>query len=217
MDEGVEISRSVRIKPVMKSDFIRKRVMLLFALTVGALVWWPLVHLLFKPRSGGLPPLTGLSITARELAARHVHLWSDSELRLHELERMRRTNAEWDFMGRSFLVWSLAEMSLREPASGAANRLIMDQIIAETFKIEADRGQTAFLMPYARANPYKVQPARSLFVDGEIALMVGLRRLIGDSEDLKRVMVERVQVIESRMRSSSVLAVESYPDECWLF
>jgi hypothetical protein len=27
---------------------------------------------------------------------------------------MRASNAEWDFMGRSFLVWSLANMGLRE-------------------------------------------------------------------------------------------------------
>ena len=28
---------------------------------------------------------------------------------------MRSSNAEWDFMGRSFLVWSLVKMGLREP------------------------------------------------------------------------------------------------------
>ena len=32
----------------------------------------------------------------------------------------RHSNAEWYFMGRTFFVWSLAEMSLRDPQAKAA-------------------------------------------------------------------------------------------------
>ena len=49
---------------------------------------------------------------------------------------MRASNAEWDFMGRSFLVWSLANMSLREPASKALYLQTVDQIIEETIRLE---------------------------------------------------------------------------------
>jgi hypothetical protein len=52
----------------------------------------------------------------------------------------------------------------------------MDQIIRETVKIEQQDGM--FLMLYARSGSYRVQPARSLFIDGEIALMMGARRML---------------------------------------
>ena len=79
-----------------------------------------------------------------------------------ELDRMRRSNAEWDFMGRSFLVWSLAEMALREPARKEEFLAVMDQIIAETLELERERGMHFFLMPYSKASPYVAKPERSL-------------------------------------------------------
>ena len=42
---------------------------------------------------------------------------------------MRASNAEWDFMGRSFLVWSLANMSLREPQRRQTYLETIDRII----------------------------------------------------------------------------------------
>ena len=85
---------------------------------------------------------------------------------------MRVSNAEWDFMGRSYLVWSLANMSLRDPASKPLYLRTMDQIIDETLQLEKQEGMYFFLMPYAKDRPYLVQPAHSLFLDGEIALML---------------------------------------------
>ena len=39
-----------------------------------------------------------------------------------------------------------------------------------------------FLMPYARNRPFVMQPPRSLFLDGEIALMLASRRLVAEKE-----------------------------------
>ena len=161
--------------------------------------------------------MTGVAPQAQQLAARHLQLWTDPELKKRELERMRHSNAEWDFMGRSFLVWSLAEMSLREPASQAANLPVIDQIIAETVRLERTNGIYVFLMPYAKARPYVAQPARSLFLDGEIALMLAARRMVAERPDYRDALTERVSFMLERLRRSKALAAESYPDECWLF
>jgi hypothetical protein len=151
------------------------------------------------------------------LAARHLALWTDPKLKEHELARMRRRNAEWDFMGRSFLVWALADMSLREPASKAAHLKVIDQIIDETIRLEREEGIHVFLMPYSRARPYVQQPARSLFIDGEIALMLAVRRVVEEKADYRPLLDDRVKTMIARMRTSKALAAESYPDECWLF
>ncbi|HEV2691443.1 MAG TPA: hypothetical protein VG347_00955 [Verrucomicrobiae bacterium] len=130
---------------------------------------------------------------------------------------MRNSNPEWDFMGRSFLVWSLANMSLRDPASKAAYLRTMDQIIDETLRLEKKRGMYFFLMSYAKPDQYVVRPARSLFLDGEIALMLAARRMVEEKPAYKLLLAERVDVMAEGMRQSPHLILESYPDECWTF
>ena len=130
---------------------------------------------------------------------------------------MRRRNAEWDFMGRSFLVWSLADMALREPAAKPVYLPVMDQIIGETLRLEREQGIYCFLMPYAKAQPFVEQPARSLFLDSELALMLASRRAVEEKAEYRPLLAERVAAMIERMRRSKVLAAESYPNECWLF
>lgn len=108
----------------------------LAALMVAAIIWLPCLHLLFTRPLADFRQDPGLSPKARQLAARHLQLWTDPALREQELNKMRASNAEWDFMGRSFLVWSLANMSLRDPASKALYLRTMDQIIDETLRLE---------------------------------------------------------------------------------
>jgi hypothetical protein len=187
------------------------------ALLFAGTIWLPVVHLLFVSREASYRQATGVAPKARDLAARHLHLWTDPGLRQRELERMRRSNAEWDFMGRSFLVWSLAEMSLREPASARNHLPVMDRIIVETLDLERERGIHFFLMPYAKARPFVENPERSLFVDSEIALMLAMRRLIEEKPGYHEPMRHRIDAIIERMRRSKALVAESYPDECWLF
>src|SRR6202012_924086 len=128
----------------------------------------------------------------------------------------RRTNAEWDFMGRTFLVWSLAEMGLRNPAEKSNYLSVMDQIIAETLRLEQERGMDFFLMPYAKRAPFQMQPSRSLFLDGEIAMMLASRRLLEEKAEYIPLLRERVKLMLERMQASKTLCVESYPNECWM-
>src|SRR6185369_3955477 len=126
-------------------------------------------------------------------------------------------NAEWDFMGRSFLVWSLANIGLRDPAQKAVCLEAMDRIIDETLRLENEKGIYVFLMSYAKANSYVVQPARSLFIDGEIALMFAARRILEEKPDYKPLLTERAEIITRGLKQSPSMLLESYPDECWMF
>jgi hypothetical protein len=182
---------------------------------VASAIWLPCVHLFFKRPVTEFRASSGVSPTARALAARHLKLWTDPALREVELGRMRGSNAEWDFMGRSFLVWSLANIGLREPAQKAACLDAMDRIIAETLRLEREKGMYHFLMSYAKPSAYRVQPARSLFVDGEIALMLASRRMLEEKPDFKPLLAERLKLIADGLNERQIL--ESYPDECWTF
>ena len=183
-------------------------------------LWLPAVHLVYRPSLHEItPPAAGAPAPAkaRRLAARHLALWSDPAARAREIERMRRSNAEWDFMGRSFLVWALANMALAEPEQRPALLAAIDAILDETLALERREGVYHFLMPYARRREFVMQPVRSQFTDGEIALMIALRRLVEDKEELRAPLAERVAAMTARMEKSPTLSAESYPDECWTF
>jgi len=187
------------------------------ALTLAAAAWLPLVHVFFTRPAGEFHAAIGVSPKARELAARHLQLWTDPAPRQRELDRMRASNAEWDFMGRSFLVWSLANLGLRDPAAKTQYLDVIDRIVAETLELEARHGMHFFLMPYSKARPYVVQPERSLFLESEIALMLASRRMLGEKAEYAKPLADRIRRIEERLRSNPLLAMESYPDECWMF
>ena len=189
----------------------------LAALSVAAVIWIPCVHFFFRPDLDAHFRATGIPPRADELAARHLRLWLDPQARAVEIQKMRASNAEWDFMGRTFFVLSLANMSLREPGRATAYLPVMDTIIAETLRLERERGMYVFLMDYARTGQFVGKPERSLFVDGEIALMLAARRLVAEREDYRPLLHERVDAMIAAMRQSKVLLAESYPDECWMF
>ena len=189
----------------------------LAALAVTGFVWLACLHWFYTKPAAHFCSARGLSPTARQLAARDLELWTDPKLREQELKRMRASNAEWDFMGRSFLVWSLANMGLREPAEKQVYLETMDRIIDETLRLEREQGMYIFLMSYAKAQRYVVQPPRSLFLDGEIALMLASRRTLEEKPEYKPLLAERVNAIAEGLRRNPRLLLESYPNECWMF
>ena len=189
----------------------------LAALIVAAAIWLPLLHVFFTHQVSDFRVDAGISPKARQLSARHLELWTDPALREAELKKMRASNAEWDFMGRSFLVWSFANMALRDPASRPLYLQTIDQIIDETLRLEKQEGMYFFLMPYAKEEHYLVQPAHSLFLDGEIALMLASRREVEEKQEYKLLLTERVNAIVGRFQKSRTKLLESYPDQCWMF
>jgi hypothetical protein len=189
----------------------------LAALAVAALIWLSCLHFVFTRPVSQFRQKQGLSPEARQLAARHLQLWTEPALREAELNKMRVSNAEWDFMGRSYLVWSLANMALRDPASKPLYLRTMDQIIDETLRLEKQEGMYFFLMPYAKEGPFVMRPPHSLFLDGEIALMLASRRVVEEKPEYKPLLTERVNAIVARFQKNPHMLLESYPDECWMF
>ncbi len=94
---------------------VKKAFLGVAAFGLATAIWLPFLHVFFRKPLADFYQDNGISPKARQLAARHLQLWTEPALRQAELRKMRRSNAEWDFMGRSFLVWSLVNMGLREP------------------------------------------------------------------------------------------------------
>ena len=186
-------------------------------LCVAACIWMPCMHLLFRKDMGRYRTEEGLSPVARKLAATYLAVWAEPALREQELAGMRRLNPEWDFMSRTYMVLALANMALRDPDCRGQAIDIMDAILEDTLARERDEGHAHFLLAYGRRGGWVVEPPRSIFVDGEIALMIAARRLVAEKPEYKPQLAERIALMTQRMRKSPVLCAESYPDECWLF
>ena len=200
---------------------VAKRVGLMGASLVIALgLWLPCIHFFYgddadRITGAGVPG--ELSPWARELSARHLALWEDEGVREQQFDRMRGTCEEWDFMGRTYLVWALANMALTDPDLRARCLHTMDRIIEDTLQIEREQGMYHFLMPYARGASFHVKPVRSQFIDSEIALMLAHRRVVEEKREYVPLLEARVRLMIARMEQSPVLCAESYPDECWTF
>lgn len=179
------------------------------SIAIATALWLPCLRFFYRPAPA--------STKADALLAQQVELFRDQAARDREAGRMRRTNAEWDFMGRTYLAWALADLALRDPAQRAARLEAMDAIIDDTLRLEREHGLYYFLMPYAQRGPFVMAPARSQFTDGEIALMLALRRLVAEKDAYRAPLTERVTAMVARMEQSPTLSAESYPDECWSF
>jgi len=187
------------------------------SLVIGAVLWLPLVHVFFAPSLAAIRVEAGVAPLARELAARQKWLWTDAEALRRSVARMHVTNAEWDFMGRTFLVLSLVNLSLREPETTAKHLAIIDRVLTETLAIEKEKGLYFFLMPYAKRGRWVLDPPRSQFLDSEIALMLASRCVLAEEPRFRAELARRVRRMADGMRKGPVLCVESYPDECWMF
>jgi hypothetical protein len=146
------------------------------SLCIAAAIWLPTVHVLFRPRLTELAGSTSTPVRAREMAQYHLRQLRDDMAA--QRADMRTTNAEWDLMGRTYLVLALANLSRREVQQAPEYLRTIDAMLEDTLRIEAQYGQLHFLMPYALSGAWQQQPARSQFVDSEIALMLAVRQTV---------------------------------------
>ena len=196
---------------------LRRALQLTLILLLAACIYLPSMHLIFRRNITTYRTPQGLSPVATQLAATYLDVWNDPTQREQQLARMRKLNPEWDFMSRTYLVLAFANMALRDPAFQTDALTIIDAIIADTLQREQADGHAHFLLAYGNAGHWVADPPRSIFVDGEIALMIGARRLLQDDPDLKSQHTHRTHAMIRQMQQSPVLCAESYPDECWLF
>ena len=192
-----------------------RRVLLpLFLVCAFTLIWSRVLRAWEEPDVAPVLDHSRLHVLARGLAKHQLGAWT---AKTAAASQVREANPEWDFMGRTFLAWSAANLALREPAKKAEHLAAMDQLISRTLELESRHGFRYFLMAYGQADDFVARPARSLFVDGEVALMIALRRLVEDRPEDKALLEERLALMEARLRESPLVAAESYPDECWTF
>ncbi|MGB0580850.1 MAG: hypothetical protein ACPGVU_14200 [Limisphaerales bacterium] len=184
---------------------------------LAACLWLPCLQLIYRSPIERYRIENGISPVAQELTANYLAIWSDPVRREQELAVMRKMNPEWDFMSRTFMTLALANMALRDPAFQPQALEIMDAIIADTLARERGGGHEHFLLGYGRRGGWLVDPPRSIFIDGEITMMLCTRRWLEEHEDYRIDTARRVRIMLRQMNSSPVLCGESYPNECWLF
>ncbi|MGV3623199.1 MAG: hypothetical protein ACO1OB_20435 [Archangium sp.] len=166
---------------------------LLGALVV-AVLWAATVHLFFR-------------IEPRELVTPLTE-----ELRVAKRELLQRSNPEWDLMARTFTVLAFVRQANTRPELLTD----VDTILDETLAMDAARAD-AFVMPYFHDKAFVDAKTKSLFVDGEVALMLAARLRVSDVPRFREPLHERIERLTAAMQRGSVLSAESYPDEAWTF
>lgn len=152
---------------------------------------------------------------ALALVERHLRMWEGGDS--SDISLMRSSNPEWDFMGRTFLVLALVNLALRRPDDAQRYTAVIERAIDDTLEAEAWEGMHFFLLSYSRVGRWHTEPDRSLFVDGEIALMMAAYELIAPNSRYRPALAARLELVARQMREGPVLSGESYPDECWTF
>ena len=127
----------------------------------------------------------------------------------------RWMNPEYDFMARTFTVLALTDRALERPETADEAILVMDAILEDTLRQDDPRH---WLLPYADARPWR-GTGRSLFVDGELLVMLGARRMVRDDHARWRVEMQHraASVVENLGSAGGFPIAESYPDEGWTF
>ena len=161
------------------------RTLAVFALALAA--WLCALHLFFRADPKDLAaPLAKAQLTA-------------------DRDSLRKHNPEWDLMARLFATLAFANLAFDDRTYVQPLKALAE----ETDRLERLHGPTYYLLPYGKT------ATQSLFVDGELALMLAVKQLHagGDATSLR----DRVARIERQLTASPLLLAESYPDEGWVF
>lgn len=193
----------------------------ILCLLAAAGLWLALLHVWFTPSVAG---------TAEPLVGRLLRDWEATErASAAEESALARGNPEWVLMSRMFTALAFANVAASDRQGRARHADALARVAASTIA-EAERGDGPypFLMPYAKRKPFLDPEARSLFVDGEIALMLAALELV-DAQPLGRdergpsardpsLDAERwVTRAREQIERGPALLGESYPDEVWIF
>lgn len=188
----------------------------LASLCLATLWWLPMPPFLDRPHPGEFAPPSGVGRMAAGLAQQQIAAWSAAEPRGRDLAALRAINPEWDLMSRSITVLAFANLALRDPRWRDRVLPAMDTIIWQTLREDRQHGVHHFLLPYSRQGAFAGNPPRSLFVEGQIGLMLAARRFVHEDPSLRGPQRDRVRAIEGLM-SGPLRSGESYPNECWTF
>ncbi len=165
----------------------------------------------------GLWFAAGPTATERADALRSSQVRAGSEDREHTVAALHAANPEFDLMWRLFMVLAACDHALAEPEEASRWLAIADELFMDTVAAADTRGQRHFLLSYADDRPWVRPEAGSLFVDGEIALMIAARRAVRDEPWLGAAGEHWTARVEQDLALASDGFPESYPDEAWAF
>ncbi len=170
----------------------------LAALALGTAAWIPNLHRLYPSDAVARERIT------HSLAVRASHD-----------EQPEDMNGESNYMTRTFDVLGLANRAIDHEDEREASLAAIDRVIDRTRTEISDPRR--FLLPYGREASFVDPEARSVFVDGELLMMIAARDLVAPRADLDADALDLENAIERAMRRSPTLSAESYPDQCWTF
>jgi hypothetical protein len=184
----------------------RRVVTALALFAVSTALWVPCLQFVFRP-----PPRDAL---VDGLARRQrVLTLADTST---ERALLRRLNPEWDLMSRTFAALAFTNLALSQPERRAEHLEVADALILQTLRDET-HGHLFFLLPYARRAPFHDAQQRSLFVDGELALMLAARQAVQPRADFVEPLRMRIDEVTRQLETAPHHLAESYPDEGWTF
>ena len=188
---------------------MNKLIQAAFSLVVSSCVVLPTLHLALRPapahylRTGDAPPAM-----ARELAASQVAAWDEGRR-----DVARQVNPEWDLGHHTFFALGLTNLAIdAAPALRETYRAEVDAVIAEV----RARPQQHFHLAYFEGT-FEDRRGRSLFLDGEVLLMLAGRLAVWPDPARHAELVDLANVIVAEMAAGPALMGESYPNECWMF
>lgn len=179
----------------------------------ASLVWLLVTALWLPTLSWWFDPPEPERQRADRLARAHLAAFEEGD----SGAALREGNPEWDLMRRLFTVLALSSRALRNEAERARDLRAVDAILDETLAYARDHGSYGFLLAYSRRAPFRFAADRSLFVEGEIAMMLGARLAVAHDDEHATALRYYSARIAEQIRSGPVLCGESYPDECWTF
>jgi hypothetical protein len=174
----------------------------LICLILAAALWFPSLHACFEEDP---------ALVREGLARARLCRWRYGA----DSSALRRANPEWDLMERLFTVLAFANLSLREEPTEYLP--VIDSIIDDTLARERAYGPRHFLLGYANRAPFLDPTGRSMFVEGEIAMMLAARATVRRDLAHEAELRVRMERIAGQIERGPALLAESYPDEVWLF
>jgi hypothetical protein len=174
----------------------------IICLVLAAAIWFPSLHACFEEDP----------VAVRDgLAKAQLAKWQVGR----DSEALRRANPEWDLMARTFTVLAFANLAL---AGDADEYLpVIDTIIDDTLHLEQEHGPRHFLLGDVNRAPFRDPEGRSLFVDGEVAMMLAARATVKRDPAREAMLRERMDLVAAQIERGPALLGESYPDEVWVF
>jgi mannose/cellobiose epimerase-like protein (N-acyl-D-glucosamine 2-epimerase family) len=144
----------------------RRVVTALALFAVSTALWVPCLQFVFRP-----PPRDAL---VDGLARRQrVLTLADTST---ERALLRRLNPEWDLMSRTFAALAFTNLALSQPERRAEHLEVADALILQTLRDEIARAPLLSASRTPARAPFHDAQQRSLFVDGELALMLAARQ-----------------------------------------